>query len=117
MKLFLFAFVASALITTASAFAAFPGGGGDEPLTGGSPVNSRTEPGWARFEESTSHMLRVQKARDRSAYNEALTRYYSSMGYDYAHPVINYGTGTVPFPISHRYVWRRGYAIYPPLSY
>ncbi len=80
-------------------------------------------PGWARFEPSPGHQMRVARAQQETAHRDALRRYYEAIGYDYAHPVINSSTfAIVVDPPVRRYSYPRTYrpvSIYPtvPMVY
>ena len=108
MRLFSLTFALSAVLTAASAFAQT-----SEPLTSGSPSVSQMEPGSARFQESLSHQIRVVKAQEHRAHRQSLLRYYDAAGYDYAHPVMNSGTFSIPIAPYSRYIWRRGVVVAP----
>jgi hypothetical protein len=112
MRLFAIAFALSACLTAVSAFA-----DNNEPLTSGSPSERRLEPGWARFQEDPAHTYRVERARERQIYGESLLRYYTAVGYDYSHPVMNAGTFSLPIAQPGRYVYRRGFFVAPGLMY
>jgi hypothetical protein len=81
MKLFLMAFLTSALLTTASAFA-----GNDEPLTGGSQ-----HPKSARFEVTPAQRYWTAVAQQEAAHRRSLLQTYDWMGIDYGRPQINAG--------------------------
>lgn len=108
MRLFSVAFALSAFLTAASAFAQT-----DEPLTSGSQSIPQIQPGSARFQESLSHQIRVEKAREDRAHRQSLLRYYDAIGYDYAHPVMNSGTFSIPIAPHSRYIWRRSFVVAP----
>lgn len=108
MRLFSIAFALSAFLTAASALAQT-----NEPLTSGSQSAPRIEPGSARFQETLSHQIRVEKAREDRAHRQALLRYYDVVGYDYAHPVMNSGTFSIPIAPRSRYVWQRNVILVP----
>jgi hypothetical protein len=108
MRLFSVAFAFSAFLTAASAFAQT-----GEPLTSGSQTVPQIQPGSARFQESLSHQIRVERAREDRAYRQSLLRYYDTIGYDYAHPVMNSGTFSIPMAPHSRYIWRRGVVVAP----
>jgi len=108
MRLFCVAFGLSVFVTAASAFAQ-----SNESSSSSYQSSSKLEPGWARFQESLSHQIRVERAREDRAHRQALLRYYDVSGYDYAHPVMNSGTFSIPLPVSQRYIWRRGVVAAP----
>ena len=103
MRLFCVSFGLSVVLTAATAIAQTS----DTPSSG-YQSSSRMEPGSARFQQSLSHQIRVEKAREDRAHRQALLRYYEVIGYDYAHPVMNSGTFSIPLPTPNRYIWRRG---------
>lgn len=102
MRLFCLTLVASALLASSTAL-----GQQKEPLTGGSPSDKKLVPGWARFEPSPAHQYIVARAREQEAHRVAMARYYESIGYDYAHPVLSSSQGMVP---STLHFPRRNYA-------
>ncbi|MCU0720376.1 MAG: hypothetical protein MUC83_11780 [Pirellula sp.] len=108
MRLFSVAFALSAFLTAASAFAQT-----SESLSSGSQVAPRIEPGSARFQESLSHQIRVARAQENHAFRQSLLRYYETIGYDYARPVVNSGTFSMPIAPHSRYIWRRGSVVVP----
>ncbi|MCU0711024.1 MAG: hypothetical protein MUC43_03115 [Pirellula sp.] len=108
MRLFSIAFALSAFLTAASAFAQ-----SNESPNSGSQSAPRIEPGSARFQETLSHQIRVERAREQRAYRQAMIRYYEAVGYDYARPVMNSGTFSIPIVPYSRNVWPRNVIIIP----
>ncbi|MEQ1830706.1 MAG: hypothetical protein ABL921_32445 [Pirellula sp.] len=96
MRLFMFAFGLSAVLTATSAFA-----GNDEPLTGGTKA-----PGHARFEVTPAQQYLVAKARSDAMHRQSILNHYDWMGVDYGRPLTNAGVFTLaPPPVRVRRVY------------
>jgi len=97
MKLFLLSFLVSALLTVTAAYAQeTEPSTANEPLTSGSPSDSKLTPGWARFEPSPAQPFLVARAREDMAYRLAIARSYQAIGFDLSRPQLN----ATPFMIA-----------------
>ncbi|AMV35132.1 hypothetical protein VN12_23605 [Pirellula sp. SH-Sr6A] len=110
MRLLRFAIAIAPLLLSSAVY-----GQQKEPLTGGSPSDKKLVPGWARFEPNPAHQYIVARAREQEAHRVAVARYYESIGYDYAHPVLSSSQGMVPASLQfprRNYVGPTFYASY-----
>jgi len=90
MKLFLLSFTVSAVLTVTAAYAQeTEPSTANEPLTSGSPSDSKLTPGWARFEPSPAQPFLVARAREDMAHRLAIARSYQAIGIDLSRPQLN----------------------------
>jgi hypothetical protein len=91
MKLFLVAFLATAVLTASVSLA-----GDGEPLTGGTK-----SPGYARFEVSPAQQYLTARAQAHAQHRQAVLNYYDWMGLDYGRPLTNSGVLMIAQPPVH----------------